>query len=256
MGFEICARVAARLHARARLPGVLLVISACAGCAGTPSTTITTDASHVFNPSLSVAVGLDDDKQPPSEPHSGHAIEMEAGRAKGSGLQTLASGQPPVVINNTTFNAPQHLRNDFDFYYADMAYRYRKFFGERQAVGIEAMGGIGYTSLGLAVSSSTQQDAGRFSNTAAKGSFAFIWRMRQSTSLDIRLSTFRWLNAFAGGGAVTSADRFELFLAQAVGDNLSLRLGYTSWTIDGSTGAGSDFHTTFGGPMANLGFNF
>jgi hypothetical protein len=80
--------------------------------------------------------------------------------------------------------------------------------------------------------------------------------MRQSTSLHIRLSSFRWLSAFAGNGAVTSADRFELFLTQALGDNISLRAGYTSWTVDGSTGAGSDFHTTFGGPMVNLGFNF
>ncbi len=245
-----------RTRHAARLPCILLIISACAGCAGTPSTTIATDDRHVFNPSVSASIDLDDDRQSHSAPHSGHAIEMEAGRAMGTGSQTLASGQSPIIINNTTFNGPQQLRNDFDFDFADVAYRYRKFFGQRQAIGIEATGGLGYTSMGLAVGSATQHDSARVSNTAAKGSFAVIWRLRESTSLHIRATSFRSLSAFAADGAVTAADRFELYVGQALGDSLSLRAGYTSWTVDGSTGPGSDFHTTFGGPMVDLGFNF
>lgn len=250
MGLKIRTRHAARLSI------VLLAISACAGCAGTPSTTIAADDQHVFNPSVSAAIDLGNPGQSHSAPHSGHAIEIEAGRAKGTGPQTLASGQAPVIINNTTFNGPQQLRNDFDFYFADVSYRYRKFFGERQAIGIEATGGLGYASLGLAVSSATQHDAGRYSNTAAKGSFAVIWRAGESTSLHVRLTSFRSLSAFSAGGAVTAADRFDLYLGQALGDNLSLRAGYANWSVQGSTGLGSDFNVTFGGPMLDLGCNF
>lgn len=250
MGLEIRTRKAARLSV------ILLTILACAGCAGIPSTTITANDPHVFNPSVSAAFDLNDGPQSHATPLSGHAIQIEAGRSQGSGTQTLASGQAPVIINNTTFNAPQQLSNDFDFYYADLAYRYRKFFGERQSVGIEATGGLGYASLGLAVSSATQHDAGRFGNAVGKGSFAFIWRMRQTTSVHIRLGTMRSLGIFTDNAKVSAADRFDLYVAQALGDNVSLRAGYTSWAVSGSTGPGSDFNINFGGPMLDLGCNF
>lgn len=255
MRFTKLRQLAVRFSAPARLLGGWVFISVFSGCAGTPSTTISTDASRVFNPSLRVAIDIDDSPRPASEPQSGKAFEIEAGRAKGGGYQTLATGQAPVIINNTTFSGPQQLRNDFDFSYAKVSFRWRKFFGERQRAGIELAGGLGYAALGLTVSSPAQRDSGRFGNMGAQGSVGFIWCMRQSTSLHLRLSTFRSPNAMTYQG-VTSADAAELSFEQALGDNLSLRAGYTSLVVDGSTGPGSDFHTTFSGPMVNLGLNF
>lgn len=248
-------QIGAFLRASARLLSLLLLGFAFAGCKGTPSTTITTDDGRIFSPSFRLAVDLDDSKQPPSEQHTGHAMEIEAGKAKGGGNQVLAAGQPPVIINNTTFYGPQQLRNSFEFDYASISYRARRFFGERQLIGLEGSLGMGYASMGLTVASPTQHDSGRYANIGGIASFGLVVRMGPSTSMHILWTGFRFPNAFGPQG-IFSTDRSEIFLEQAVGNNVTLRAGYGYWVIDGSTGMGSDIRTTFSGPRFDLGLNF
>ena len=236
----------------ARLLAGLLATMGLSGCL--TSTPIVADDPHVFLPSIRAAVSLDDDKQAVSEPQTGKAIEFEYVRAKGHGEQSLSPGQAPVYYSGTTFTTavPQQLINNFNFNYADISFRWRKFFKER-SLGLEVTGGIGHTSMGLTVASPTQRASDQFGNYGPQGGVALIWRMRPSTSFHARLSGF-----------VSSADtgikdmvRYELFVAQSLGDNLALRAGYAKWGIDGDAGyAKSNFKSTFSGPVLDLGWNF
>ncbi len=216
------------------------------------ATPIVADDPHVFLPSVRVAVSLDDGKQLAAEPQTGHAIEFGFAKAKGSGTQSLATGQSPIVFNNTTFTPPQLIRNDFDFNYADISFRWRKFFRER-SVGIELSGGIGHTSLGLNVTSPTQRASEHFGTYGPQGGVALIWRMRSSTSLHARVSGF----VSKSDTGISDLGRYEIFVAQTLGDNLALRAGYAKWEVNGNGGIDqSDFRTTFSGPVLDLGLNF
>ncbi|MBI5005805.1 MAG: hypothetical protein HZB95_01645 [Nitrosomonadales bacterium] len=239
-----------RIAIRIRLLAGLFAALALAGCQTTSQ--IIADDKRVSLPSLRVAVSLDEPKQTPAEPQTGKAIEFGLVRAKGSGEQALAAGRPPIVYNNTTFLAPEQLKNDFDINYADISFRWRKFFREK-ALGLELSGGIGHTSMGLTVSSTTQNTSARFNNYGAQGGVGLIWRMRPATSLHAHVS------GFAGRDEVGLRDmgRYQLFLAQALGDNLALRAGYAKWEVNGKSGLGaSDFRMTFSGPTLDVGLNF
>ncbi len=234
----------------ARLCAGLLAVSALTGCI--TATPIEANDPHVFIPSVRAAVSLEDNPQHPADPQSGRAIELEFVKAKGGGDQTLAAGQSPIIFNNTTFSAPQQLRNDFDLNYADVSFRWRKFFRER-SLGLEVAGGIGYTSLGLTVSSPVQSASSRFATYGPQGGVALIWRMRPGTSLHARVSGF----VSRSSTGVSDFGRYELFMAQALGENLALRAGYAKWEVNGDSGVGtSDFRTTFSGPVLDLGLNF
>lgn len=243
-------QTATRYASSARLLAGLFSTIVLSGCLS--STPIVADDPHVFLPSLRASVSLDDEKQPVSELQSGRAIEFEYARAKGHGDQKLATGQDPIYYSGTTFIAPQQLRNDFSINYADISFRWRKFFKER-SLGLEVNGGVGHTSMNLSVASPTLRASDHFGNYGPQGGVALIWRMRPSTSLHARVSGF-----------VSSADtgikdlvRYELFVAQALGDNMALRAGYAKWAIDGDAGyAESNFQSTFSGPMLDLGWNF
>lgn len=234
----------------ARLFAASAAISVLSGCATTKH--VVADDPHVFQPSVRAAVSLEDDPQHPADPQSGRAIEFEVTRAKGSGDQTLAASQPSIILNNTTFTAPQQLRNDFDFYYADISFRWRKFFRER-ALGLELSGGIGRTSLGLTVTSPTQSASQHFATYGPQGGVALIWRMHPGSSLHARISGF----VSRSDAGVRDLGRYELFFAQSLGDNLALRAGYAKWEVNGDSGvATSDFRTTFSGPVLDLGLSF
>lgn len=234
----------------ARLCAGLVAVSTLAGCI--TATPIVADDPHVFLPSVRVDVSLDEGKQAAAEPQTGHAIEFGFVQAKGSGTQSLATGQSPIILNNTTFTAPQQIKSDFNFNYADLSFRWRKFFGER-TVGIELTGGIGHTSLGLNVAAPAQTASEHFGTYGPQGGVALIWRMRPGTSLHARVSGF----ASKSDTGISDLGRYEIFVAQAFGDNLALRAGYAKWEVNGNGGVGqSDFRTTFSGPVLDLGLNF
>jgi hypothetical protein len=243
-------QAATRYALSVRFLAGLLSTMALSGCLS--STPIVADDPHVFLPSIRAAVSLDDDKQPVSEPQTGHAIEFEYVRAKGHGEQSLATGQSSVHLSNEIFLAPQQLKNDFNFNFADISFRWRKFFKER-SLGLELTGGVGHTSMGLTVASPTQSASDHFGNYGPQGGVALIWRMRPATSLHARMSGF--ISSSETG--IRSFARYELFVAQALGDNLAVRAGYAKWGIDGDAGQHeSNFKSTFSGPMLDLGWNF
>ncbi|HLP96983.1 MAG TPA: hypothetical protein VK149_00920 [Sideroxyarcus sp.] len=231
-------------------PLLVLVALVLAGCETTSQ--IVADDNHVSLPSFRVGVSLDEDTQPPSEPHTGKAIEFSYAKAKGSGGQALGTGQSPIIYNNTTFIAPQQLTSDFDIGYADASFRWRKFFRER-SLGLELSGGLGHTSLRLKVASPTQSAAMDFGNYGWQGGVGLIWRVRPNTSLHAHVTGF----AGKSSPGISDLGRYELFLAQGLGDNLMLRAGYAKWEVNGSSGLGaSDFRMTLAGPALELGLNF
>lgn len=243
-GYLLRTVISARLFV---LSSATLILSGC--LAATP---IKTDDSSVFQPSLRGSVSLEEGMQAPAEPQTGKAIEFALARVTGSGGQTLATGDSPVIYSNNTFTSPQQLKVDFDINYVDLSFRSRKFFREG-SLGLEWSAGIGHTSMGLAVTSATQKAAARFNNYGAQGGVGLIWRMRPSTSLHAHVS------AFASGAAtgVNTTGRFELFLAQGLGDNLALRAGYATTEVNGDSGYGaSDFQMRYNGPILDIGLNF
>jgi hypothetical protein len=236
----------------ARLLVGIFAISVLSGCI--TATPIVADDPHVILPSLRASVSLDDadDKQAASDPKSGRAVEFEFVKTKGSDTQSLPTGQSPVILNSTSFAAGQQLKNDFDFNYADISFRWRKFFKER-SFGLEVSGGLGRASLDLTVSTPAQSASKHFGTYGPQGGVALIWRMRPSTSLHARISGF--ISKSSVG--VTNFGRYELFVAQGLGENLALRAGYAKWEVNGSGEIGqSDFRTTFSGPVLDLGWNF
>jgi hypothetical protein len=249
MSFAEHQQTAIRYVAFARLPALFSTI-VLAGCI--TATPIVADDPHVFLPSIRASISLDEGKQAPAEPQTGRAVEFEFAKARGSGNQFLASGQSPIIFNNVTFSAPQQLRNDFDFNYADISFRWRKFFRER-SFGLEVSGGIGHTSLGLTVSSPTQSASGHYGTYGPQGGIALIWRVQPSTSIHARISGF----VSKSSTGISDLGRYEIFVAQALGDNLALRAGYAKWEVNGTNGEfQSDFRTTFSGPVLDLGLNF
>ena len=240
----------ARRHAATLWPltGLFLVF-ALTGCSET--TQILAKDSHAFIPSLRAAVSISEDKQPASEPQTGRAIEISYTKVKGNDNQSLDADQDPVVLKGTTFTGPLQLKHDFEFEYADISYRWRKFFGER-SMGLEVSGGIGHASLDLTTNSATQRATKHFDKYGPQGGVAFLWRMRPSTSLHARLSGFA-SHQVAGIRMV----HYEAFLTQALGNHVELRAGYGKWYVQGDgKGWESDVRTIFSGPTLDLGLNF
>ena len=230
--------------------GVLTTI-ALGGCMSTVP--IKVEDNSVFIPALRAGINLDGDKyHDASEPQTGRAVEFGFAKARGSGNQSIASNTQQVIINYRAFTGPQQLRNDFDFNFANISWRWRKFFGER-SLGLELLGGFGFTSLGLTVSSPTQRASGRFDNAGGQGGIGLIWRLHPRTSLQARvtglISTDDW--------GVNNMGRYELFLAQALGKNLTLRTGYAKWALNGHCGTNmSDFQLRFSGLAVVLDWDF
>lgn len=219
----------------------LIATLALGGCLSTVP--IKAEDNRVFIPALRAGINLDGDKQDASEPQTGRAFELGLAKAKGSGNQSIGSNQEQLIFNYTAFTGPQLLRNDFDFTFVNISWRWRKFFREG-SLGMELLGGVGVTSLGLTVSSSTQRASGSFDTAGGQGGVGLILRLRERASLQARVS------AFVSGDdqGVTSIGRYEFFYAHALDKNLTLRAGYAGWALRGSSGASmSNFQLGFSG---------
>jgi hypothetical protein len=233
-----------------RILAGMLVAVVLTGCE--TASPIMANDQRVFQPSIRVTSSLDDDKPASANPQSGRVIEFGLTKAKGGGDQTLATGKPSIIFNNNTFTAPLKIRNDFDMTYADLSFRWRRFFRER-AFGLELAGGAGYASLDLAVSSATQSASERYGSYGIQGGVGLIWRMQPSTSLHARVAGY----ASRGTTGITDLGRYDFYLAQALGENISLRAGYAKWEVNGSGGEGtSNFRLVFSGPVLGIGMDF
>lgn len=225
----------------------LLISVVFAGC--TTTTPLVMNDNGVFQPSLSASFNLSETEKAASHPQTGHAIEIAVVKEKGGSTQSLASGQAPIIFSGKVFSAPQQLRNEFDMTHTSVSWRWRKFFRER-ALGLEVTTGLGYSSVGLAVSSSTQSASGRAGEYGPQAGVALIWRTESGSSVHARVS------GFLSGASKFS--REELFYDQPLGQNVSVRAGYAHWKVTNSdTVFGvNDFEMNFSGPTVNLGLNF
>jgi len=209
-----------------------------------PPSTIEASDDGVLQPVARLSVNLSRLQGAPSDPQSGHAIELGFANANGGGSQNLSSNR--VVWGNKTFTAPQQLKHEFDFTYLDVSYRYRKFFDESRAFGIEALGGLGYADLDFTVRSATQRASEDLSAVGLALGVGAIWRLRPGTSLQGRVAAF-------GGGDALTATRIELYLVQALGRHAALRAGYAAWKVESDRGDGvSKLELEFSGPALGI----
>lgn len=224
------------------------------GCAGINTSDIEAVDRGVFVPSGRVAIDISPQSESPSQPHTGHAIEIGVTGGEGSDKQQIGAGSDPVVFGGRTFNAPVELQHDFEFRFAEVVYRYRHFFG-KGTFGIEALGGLGYAQLDMTVASPLQTGSEKLSGGGLVGAFGVVWSFRPSTSLQSRITLF----ASGQNEDVTSALRFDAYIVQAIGRYAALRAGYVSWGVrsardadDTSSSGKSPINVRFAGPALGL----
>lgn len=241
---ESCSATSAPLFAGLMFALVL------SGCSNTSATRIEARDSPVALPELRMAYNFDHEKQA-AAPHAGHAVEIGATTVTGSGSQSLAAGQLPVILNFKTFTAPQQLKIDFDFSYSDISWRYRIFRDDGKFGGEVSLGG-GYTSIDLKVSSTTQVAANRYDSVGMRIGVSLIYRLSSNSS--IHASSLSFVSPYPIYGAY-SMGRNELVYANAFHDNFRLRAGYARWHAFGYS-SGSDFEMDFAGPLLALDWEF
>lgn len=216
---------------------MVVAAAALAGCASTNNTDLKIKDRGVFVPSARASLDISPHAESPSVPHSGHGIEIGFSGASSDDTQSLAAGEPSIVFGGRTFTSPNELRHEFDWRFAELAYRYRNFFGERRNFGIEALGGLGYAQLDLSVASPTQRASEKLSNGGLIGGFGLLFKIRPTTSLQSRFTLF-----LSGENEdVSVATRFDAYLVQAIGKNMAARIGAAGWNLESSREVGSTF---------------
>lgn len=208
-----------------------------------------------FSPALRVSLNLDqgDNKLAVAEPHTGHTFEFGLAHASGSGIQNIA-GNEQVILNNSTIVGPQMLRNKFGMSFLDITYRWRKFPWETP-LGFELYGGVGNSWLNLVAATPTQQASERLATVGIQHGLGLIWRLNSNASIQARRTTF---NAFSMVSDATSVGLIwweELSFAKVLTKNLTLRIGYADWVIDGYATT-SRFQLHSSGPSLTLDWSF
>lgn len=255
MNLEKRQQIGARCASLSHLYAMIFATIALGGCASAEPTRINVEDGKVFLPSLRAGFNLNEDKQPASEPQTGHAIEFNFATANGGDVQSIDASQPPLTLNNTTFAGPQQIRNDFNLSFASASWRWRKFFKER-SLGLEVFAGAGRLSLGLDVTSPTQSASDHFVNWGPQGGAGLIWRISPGNSLQGRVTAFF---SSSDGGAGNFL-RSEIYYTKSISDNLALRAGFASWEVSGQQQTynwtnNSDFNLMFSGPLLALDIN-
>lgn len=233
---------------------ILAAAAALAGCASQSTSDISATDRSVFVPSGRIGIDISPRVEAPSRPHTGHGIELGASGGSGDDRQELAAGENPIVFAGRSFAAPEDFRHEFDFRFAEIAYRYRRFFGNGD-FGIEGLGGLGFARLDLTLATATERVSERLDNAGLVGGFGVVWKFLPSTSVQSRITVF-----FSGKNeSVTDAARFEVYLAQAIGRHAALRAGYAAWSVrsereenDNLFSDNSPIRVRFAGPALGL----
>jgi len=240
------------------LRGILLLTMTLGGCQNTSTTRIDAKDNTVALPALRMAYNFDHEKQAAS-PHNGHAIEFGITTARGSSSQVLSPGQLPIILNQTTFTAPQQLRNDFDFTDMELLWRYRfrnPIFNDDK-LSTEISVGAGSNTINLKVASATQVASRRVDSTGLRVGLGLIYRLGQSSS--IQMSALGYGSPFVISGADQML-RYELVYAKTYLDNFRVRAGYAIWHVKGSLSgpqaSESDFYLELSGPTLALDLEF
>ena len=233
------------------LAGALLL----AGCVGggTTSNIDVNDTSAVI-PTVRMSVDFGDRPGPRSHPHTSHAIELGLSGATGSDTMHIEAGQQPIVFGGEAFAAPQDLRAEFDFRFAEAAYRFR-YVSENRGLGIETLVGLAYARLGLRLTGTNKVAAERLDGGGVVVSLGGMLRLWPSGSVQLRGSGF----ASTTSEGVSSVGHYELSLAQALGRNAAVRIGYAGWDVrsrreddEFSNSNRSSIRLRFSGPALGL----
>ena len=229
--------------------GVIAAIMLLGGCAST--TRIEANDTRIVLPTLRATFNFGKGVDAPSNPHDGHAVEIEGFYAKANDTQSLQANQSPLVLDAKSFLPPVQLQHDVRFSYGDVSWRWRKFFGGG-AVGLDVTAGVGFTGLNLRTSGGGQQAERGYSTRGAQGGVGLVWRFQPSTSLQLRLIEFG-----SAGEGVDRVSRAEVALAQAFGPYVTGRIGWAGWEVRGQPLNGdSDFRLRLSGPSLGLQFDF
>ena len=173
-----------------------------------------------------MSVDLGDRPGPRSRPHTSHAIELGLSGATGSDTMNLSAGQQPIVFGGETFLAPQDVHAEFDFRFAELAYRFR-YVSENRGLGIETRVGLAQARLGMRLTGIAKVAAERLDGNGIVVGLGAIVPLWASGSIQLRGSGF----ASSTSEGVSSVGRYEIVLAQALGRHAGLFLGYTGWDI-------------------------
>ena len=217
-----------------------LVVAAAALAANPASAdhrSIKPEDSSTFIPIVRLSADLAPRGEAPAVPHSGHGLEFAFSGTSGSDDQSRRAGAPSLVFGGQTFASGTGLHHDFDFRFAELAYRFRHFFNER--FGIEALGGVGYAEYELTVSAGAQTASEKLGSGGLVGGFGIIWKFLPQTSLQSRLTLF-------GSGeneGVSGAGRADVYVVHALGRNAAVRVGLTSWGLVSNREEDDDFAT-------------
>ena len=235
--------------------GVLLATLLLGGCWGGGTTTnIDVQDSSVVIPTARIAVDFNERPGPPSYIHTSHAVEVGLSGATGRDDLQVSTGQRPVVFGGESFVAPQNLKAEFDFRFAELAYRYR-YVSPRRGLGFEAMAGGAYARLGLRLSGATRVAAEKLDGSGLVVGLGTMVRLWPSGSLQLRGSGFV-SNTSEG---VSSVRRYEINFEQALGPHVALRARYAGYDgrsmredDDFSNSNRSPIRVRFSGPQLGL----
>lgn len=225
-----------------------------AGCAsGTTSNIDVNDTSTVIG-TVRMSVDFGDRPGPRSQPHTSHALELGLTGATGSDTMHIPAGQQPIVFGGEFFAAPQEVRAEFDFRFAELAYRFR-YVSENRGLGIETLVGLAQARLGMRLTGITKVAAERLDGNGivvGLGGIVPLWR---SGSIQVRGSGF----ASTTSEGVSRVGHYEIVLAQALGRHAGLFLGYAGWDVrsrresdDFSSSNRSPIRARFSGPALGL----
>ena len=172
-------------------------------------------------PQLGVVVDLFGDSALPTASRSAHSIDIGYAYGRGTDKQKLKGGDDPIVFGGEVFTAGQDLNYTINIRFAHLAYRYRHYFGETQAFGIEGLIGVGWAGLGLRARGATQTAAESLGNAGYVLGVGGLWRFQRNTAVYLRILG---LSTGAEEG-VSSAGRFDLGVQYALGRHASVNAG-------------------------------
>lgn len=187
-------------------------------------------------------------REAPSGLPGGHAVEVNLAGVRGiEDTQELHASESAVIYGGQTFNPAVELRHEADFRYADVGWRWRKYFGSG-GFALETFAGLGFAELDLTVQSPVQRANEKLSSGGLAGGVGVVWRFRPTTSLQSRLTVF-------GSGdedGLTSASRWDASIVQALGRNVAVRGGIGAWSVFSERANRSDVEMRFSGITLGL----
>jgi len=214
--------------AAARLSkGIIMAMMIHAGAAAAADSAKIEVSVQGVIPTIGLSIDLAGDSSLISTTRTAHSIDLGYAYGHGTDKQSFYRGDKQVVFGGEIFTTPQDLNYEMSIRFAHLGYRYRRYFGQRELFGIEGLIGVGWASLGLTATGRTQTASEYLSDGGAMLGFGALWRFRESTAMHLRLTG---LSTGADTG-VTSANRFEFGVSQALGRHFSLSAGVTRLSV-------------------------